>query len=347
MLRSAAVDIGLLSLGDVLPDPATGTLPSDAQRHRSIVERAVEAEALGFDLVHIGEHHGSGYQTSSPPVVLAAIGERTTRLRLSTGVALVANLDPVRMAEDYATVDVLSGGRAEIVAGRGSLFARTFEYLGQDPRQSKALFAEHLGLLVRLLGEERVSHPGGLRRPLEAFTSRPRPVGALPVWVGGGSSLDTPMLAARLGLPLMLPSVFGPPAAFVPVVEAYRAAWEQAGHPGAARVGAIAHCHIAATTRQARAAFEPYYRQYWTWVQALIRDYTPHLPPIEFDFDRLLNGPAICGSPAEALERIAEDQALLDLDRFAFMFDLGGMPEAVLCESLHRFGTEVLPALRT
>lgn len=341
------MDIGLLSLGDVLPDPATGELPSDARRTRSIVERAVEAEALGFDLVAIGEHHGSAYQTSAPPVILAAIGERTRRVRLSTGVTLAANLDPVRMAEDYATLDVLTGGRAEIVAGRGTLFARTFDYLGQDARQSRKLFAEHVELLVRLLAEERVDHPaGGLRPPLDGFTMRPRPTGTVPVWVGGGSTVDSPLLAARLGLPLMLPSVFGPPKSFVPIVEAYRAAWEEAGHPGRGRVGAIAHCHIAPTTQQARAAFRPHYEQYWTFIQTLIEEYSPHLPPVVFDFDELLAGPAVCGSPAEALERIAGDRELLDLDRFTFLFDIGGTPEPLLCETLQRFGTEVLPHLR-
>jgi len=196
------MEVGVLSLGDVLPDPISGgAAPTDAQRTRAIVEMGVAAEGLGFDLVHIGEHHGSGYQLSAPPVVLAAIGARTSTIRLSTGVTLAANLDPVRMAEDYATLDGLTNGRAEIVAGRGSYFARTFEYLGQDAKQSKALFAEHVELLVRLLHEEDVCHPGGLRAPLDHFTSRPRPEGPVPVWVGGGTSRDTPALAVRLGLP--------------------------------------------------------------------------------------------------------------------------------------------------
>ncbi len=340
------MEIGVLSLGDVLPDPIGGNLPTDAQRTRAIVEMAVAAEPLGFDLVHLGEHHGSGYQLSAPPVVLAAVGARTTTIRLSTGVALAANLDPVRMAEDYATLDGLSGGRAEIVAGRGSYFARTFEYLGQDARQSKALFAEHVELLVRLLREENVSHPGGLRPALDDFTSRPRPEGDLPVWLGGGSSRDTPALAARLGLPLMLPSVFAPPEQFVPAAEAYRAAWDAAGHDGPARVGAICHCHVAPTTQQARTVFEPHYRQYWGWVQDLVAAYTPNAPRMAFDFDTMLNGPAICGSAQQVIDRVGEWQAMLGLDRFAFMFDLGGMAQTTMLATLERFGTEVLPAIR-
>ncbi len=340
------MEIGLLSLGDVLPDPATGVVVSDAARHRAIVDQGVAAEQLGFDLVHLGEHHGSGYQLSAPPVVLAAIGERTERIRLSTGVTLAANLDPVRMAEDYATVDVLSGGRAEIVAGRGSYFARTFEYLGQDPKQSKELFAEHVELLVNLLRHENVSHPGGLRAALDSFTSRPRPVGELPVWVGGGTSRESVLLAARLGLPLMLPSVFAAPAVFKPMADTYREAWAGFGHPGAPRVGAIAHCHVAATGEAARSFFEPHYRQYWLWVQDLVAAYTPHAPRIGFDYQSMLAGPAVCGSPAEVIDRIRSIGEVLGLDRFSFMFDLGGMARSPLFDTIAHFGTEVLPHVR-
>jgi len=341
------MEVGVLSLGDVLPDPISGgAAPTDAQRTRAIVEMGVAAEGLGFDLVHIGEHHGSGYQLSAPPVVLAAIGARTSTIRLSTGVTLAANLDPVRMAEDYATLDGLTNGRAEIVAGRGSYFARTFEYLGQDAKQSKALFAEHVELLVRLLHEEDVCHPGGLRAPLDHFTSRPRPEGPVPVWVGGGTSRDTPALAVRLGLPLMLPSVFAPPEMFVPVAAAYREAWEQAGHAGPPRVGAISHCHVGPTSQHARATFEPHYRQYWGWVQDLIEAYTPNAPRMPFDFEAMLVGPAVCGSAEQVIDRIGQWDELLGLDRHSFMFDLGGMAQPTMLGSLERFGTEVLPALR-
>lgn len=341
------MEIGLLTLGDLLPDPATGVCRNDAQRHRAIVEMCVRAEGLGFDIVHLGEHHGNGYQLSAPPVVLAAIGERTSRLRLSTGVALAPHLDPVRMAEDYATLDCLSGGRTEIVAGRGSFFARTFEYFGQDSGQSRALFDEHVELLVRLLREEEVSHPAGkLRPPLQGFTSRPRPVGQLPVWLGGGASKETPLLAARLGLPLMLPSVFAAPDAFAQFAQVFRDAWQEAGHPGTPLVGACAHCHVAPTSQQARATFEPHYRQYWAWVQELVLAYTPRARPLPFDFDEMLTGPAICGSPAEVIDRIGHWKDVLGLDRLAFMFDLGGIPVPVMDEAMDLFASEVLPEVR-
>ncbi len=342
------MQIGLASLGDLLPDPATGRCSTDSERHRLIVEQAVLAESLGFDAVHLGEHHGSGYQLSAPVVVLAAIGAQTTSLTLSTGVTLVANQDPVRVAEDYATLSCITDGRAEIVAGRGSLFARTFEYLGQDPTMSRPLYNEHVELLHRLLNEEHVSHEGPLRAPLDDFTARPRADKPVPLWLGGGLNAETPTLAGRLGLPLMLPSVFAPPDAFGPHIETYQQVYEQHGHPGVPRIGAICHCHVDTTTQGAHATFEPYYSQYWGWVQDLIIDYTPQARKLPFDYDTMLAGPALCGSPAEVIDRVGQWTAALPLpiERLAFMFDLGGMPKDRLRATIERFGTEVAPHIR-
>ncbi len=337
------LEIGLLSLGDLLPDPNTGRCRTEAERHRTLVDQAVLAERIGMHAVHLGEHHGSSYQLSAPAVVLAAIGERTETLRLSTGVTLVANLDPFRVAEDYATLDVLTAGRAEIVAGRGSFFARTFEIFGQDPKQSQALFHDHVELLLRLLRSEEV-HADGLR-PLNGETSRPRPFGDLPVWIGGGSSTLTIDLAARLGCPLMLPSVFAPPAAFAPIVERYHEQWQAAGHADKPVIGACCHAHVAADAQQARAQFRVWYENYWAWVQGLIKSYTPEAQAMPFDYEALIDGPAVVGSPQEVVDRVSATAELLGLDRMIFMFDLGGIPDEMLYGTLELFGAEVIPAL--
>ncbi|MEZ5262723.1 MAG: LLM class flavin-dependent oxidoreductase [Acidimicrobiales bacterium] len=229
------MEIGLASLGDVLPDPVTEQLPSDARRHRSIVERCVEAEQLGFDNVHLGEHHGSGYQLSAPPVVLAAVGERTNRIRLSTGVTLVANLDPVRVAEDYATLDCLTGGRGPRSWPARATTSPVPSSLGPGPASFQQLFAEHVQLLVRLLGEEG-GDPYG-RGPAPAARSLHRPAPAGPDRCRCGSAVArraTPWRwPARLGLPLMLPSGnFAPIEAFAPWPKSCRTAWAEAGHAG-------------------------------------------------------------------------------------------------------------------
>ena len=337
------MQFGILSLGDLLPPPAGGAMPTEHERHRSFVDQAVVAEAAGFSAIHLGEHHGSDYQLSAPPIVLAAIGERTASLRLSTGVTLAANLDPVRVAEDYATLDVLTGGRAEIVCGRGSYFAKTFDFFGQQPNDSGSLFNEHVRLLDQLLNNERVDHPtGGHRPPLDGFTSRPRPVDRIPMWIGGGSSTHTIDLAAELGFNLMLPSVFAPPQMFAPMVERYRERHVAAGHDHAPVVGACCHTFIGPSSEAAQAAFEPAYRQYWDWVQELIANYTPGAPSLPFDFETLLEGPALVGNAEHILERIGMWDELLDLDRLITMFDLGGQPTPAVLEAIEAFGTQVV-----
>lgn len=344
-MSSAPLELGLLSLGDLLPDPNTGLERSEAERHRTLVDQGVLAEQIGMHSIHLGEHHGSSYQLSAPAVVLAAIGERTNTLTLSTGVTLVANLDPFRVAEDYSTLDVLTAGRAEIVAGRGSFFARTFEILGQDPKQSRALFNDHVDLLVKLLREENV-HADGLR-PLHGETSRPRPFGQnIPVWIGGGSSKESVDLAAKLGCALMLPSVFAPPETFKPIADRYREQWSLAGHKSEPIVGACCHTHVAHDSQTATKRFRTWYENYWNWVQDLIKSYTPRAEALPFDYEQMLAGPAIVGSPQEVLDRAKANQALLGLDRMIFMFDLGGIPDDVLYPSLELFGSSVIPQLR-
>lgn len=335
-------ELGLMTLGDLLPDPLSGKIVTEAARHRSIVDQAVFAEQAGFTSVHLGEHHFSDYMLSAPPVVLAAIGERTATLRLSTAVTLAGNLDPVRIAEDYATVDALSNGRVELVLGRGNVFVRTYEGFGHDVETARERYNEHVSLLARLLTEEDVTWSGDFRPPLKGHTVRPRPTGDMPMWIGAASP-GSAKLAADLGCWLMVPSVFGKPEIFVPVVDIYREHWEAAGRDWSdARVGACSHIHVGATSQAARRGWEPYYRRYWAFVGGLIGD--NGMWP-DFDLDELLAGPGICGSPAEVADRLESWRSIFDLDRHLLMFDLGGMDHPRLQQTLELFATEVMPSL--
>lgn len=342
--------VGLLSLGDCLDDPVGGGRPTPAARHRAIVESAVLAEALGFDSLWLGEHHFCDYVLSAPPVVLAAIAARTERLRLGTGVTLVANLDPVRVAEDYATLDGISGGRVELVAGRGIL-ADTYEAFGQATAESRERFRENLELLRRLWTETELRWSGRFRAPLERVTVEPRPVQRPhpPLWIGGGSSLHSVDLAAELGLPLMLPSVLAPPAAFAPLVARYRERWVRAGRdPAALRVGACSHVHVGPTSQAARERWRPYYANYLRFVDRIWqrRELVHARAGIELDYEKLLGGVAVCGSPAEVADRIAATREALGLDVQLLVFDLGGLPEPLVHEAMERFAADALPALR-
>lgn len=344
------MQLGLLSLGDCLDDPATGLRPTAAERHRAIVEEAVLAETLGFDSVWLGEHHFCDYVLASPPVLLAAIAARTSRVRLGTGVTLLANLDPVRVAEDYATLDAISDGRVDLVAGRGILID-TYEAFGQKPDESRERYREHLELLLRLWRETEVTWNGRFRAPLDAVTVEPRPVQKPhpPVWVGGGSSLHSVDLAAELGLPLMLPSVLAPALDFAPLVARYRERFAAAGHdPAAARVGCCHHVHVRPDSQDAREGWKPYYLNYLRFVDRVWsrRDLIHAKARVELDYERLLAGVAVCGSPAEVVDRIGAARETLGLDVHLAMFDLGGLPPAAVARTLDLYATAVAPQLR-
>jgi alkanesulfonate monooxygenase SsuD/methylene tetrahydromethanopterin reductase-like flavin-dependent oxidoreductase (luciferase family) len=237
------VDVYLLSLGDHLPDPVTGRRVTQARRLRSIVDAAVLAEQLGFAGAGIGEHHFHGYIVSAPELLLAAIAERTSRLRLATAVTLLAHANPVRVAEQLNTLDALSGGRAEISVARG-VSPRAWNAFGSpDEDDVRGRLAENLGLLLRLLDDQEdgqeVSWAGSTRPPLRGVRIQPRPVQVPrpPIWVGGGFSLRSAELAAAHRLPLLLPSTLHEAGVHLPVVAYYREQMrvlERAGHTEAA-----------------------------------------------------------------------------------------------------------------
>src|SRR2546423_8097184 len=205
--------LGLMTLGDLMKDPVTGTTMLPAERYRMLIDAAVIADQAGFHSVNVGEHHGLGYEISSPPVLLAAMAERTVQLRLSTAVALLANLDTLRLAEDYATVDVISGGRVEIVVGRGNFFASTYTLFGQTLEESRDRFDEALDLLVQLWPGNGLHWQGRFRPPINGEPLMPRPPqeGAAPASVGGGRTTATPRPAAEPPLRrLCPPSSFRP-----------------------------------------------------------------------------------------------------------------------------------------
>ena len=342
---------GLMSLGDRVADPVTGSLSTPDERHRMIVEAAVLAEAAGFTSVNIGEHHGIDYVFSAPPVLLAAIAERTQSLRLSTAVTLAANLDPLRMAEDYATVDVLSGGRVEIVAGRGNFFVSTYELFGQDVAESRERFDEGIELLLVLWKGGVVEWKGSFRPPIANIALQPAPVQQPhpPVWIGGGSSPETAELAARLGLRLMLPSAFGNPAGFRTVVDHYLEHFAAAGHGHRPELGACWHVNVARTSQAAHDRWEPRYRRYHEWMQRLLRKVNPAIPEYllkPFDYEWLTwNGPAICGSPAEVVDRLGSLAEMLGAETHLLYLDMGGMPPQELFEMVELIGSDVLPQL--
>jgi alkanesulfonate monooxygenase SsuD/methylene tetrahydromethanopterin reductase-like flavin-dependent oxidoreductase (luciferase family) len=343
--------LNLMSLGDIIADPISGQMMSAQERYRMLIDAAVIADQAGFNGINIGEHHGIDYTFSTPPVLLAAIAERTTKLRLGTAVALAANLDTFRLAEDYAAVDVISNGRVDIVTGRGNFFESTYTLFGQSPEESPARFAEAMELLCTLWSGKPVHWTGKFRSPINGERLQPLPVQneELPFWVGGGSSRDTAELAGRLGLKLMLPSAFGRPDKFIDVANIYRDAYAAAGHPGGPEVGACWHGWVERDGEAARTRFEPRYRAYHEFTQKLIKRVNPNPPPYlsaAFDYDFLrLQGPAIVGSPAEFVDRLRALSDMLGADVNLVKMDMGGVPREEYLDMVRLVGEEVVPQL--
>ncbi|MEV6823505.1 LLM class flavin-dependent oxidoreductase [Amycolatopsis sp. NPDC051102] len=319
--------ISLLDLGDRMEDPVTGYFPSQSERHRAIVDASAAADEAGFHSVHIGEHHGLEYIYSAPPVILAAIAERTKNLRLSTGVTLAANLDPVRVAEDYATVDVLSGGRCEVVVGRGHFFADTYALFGQSVDDSHELFKE----------------------AINGFSLQPQPVAGMPLWIGGGASGTSVELAARLGLDLLLPSVFGDPEKLKPGVEVYREKFASYGHGREPRIGAAWHVNVGKTSQAARERWEPRYRAYFDLMTQRGSRAKPTSTPFydqPLDFDHVTtHGPAMVGSPAEVADRLSRAAELLTADTHLLSLNMGGCPTEEFIDMVELIGAEMIPQL--
>lgn len=343
--------LSLMSLGDIIDDPVTGTPFSAPEKYRMWIEAAQIADRGGFYGVNFGEHHGLDYVFSAPPVMLAAIAAKTTNIKLSTAVALAANLDPFRLAEDYATVDVISGGRVEIVTGRGNFFETTYNLFGQDPQSSPARFAEAMELLCELWKGEPVHWTGQFRPPINGERLQPTPVqtGVPPFWVGGGSSPETAQLAGRLGLKLMLPSAFGRPDKFAPVADIYREAFDKANHAHSAEVGACWHGWVHKDGAEAHKRFRPRYEAYHAFSQALIKKVNPNPPPYfttAFDYEMLTTkGPAVVGSPQQFIDRLCELDALLHADVNLIKMDMGGVPTGEFLEMVTLLAEKVIPHL--
>jgi alkanesulfonate monooxygenase SsuD/methylene tetrahydromethanopterin reductase-like flavin-dependent oxidoreductase (luciferase family) len=341
------MEFGLMSLGDHLPDPATGRrAATQAERFREIVDYLVMAERLGFDAVHLGEHHFSHYIVSAPQMVLASVAEHTKKLKLSTGVTLLPHHDPLRIAEDFATLDVLSNGRAEVVIGRG-VFPHTYKHMGQDIEQSRAMTDEGLDLLRLLWTGENVSWKGTFRAPLENVTQQPRPVQQPhPDIYLSGSSPDAVDMAARKGLPIAIAVVSTGFANMRDLIARYREQYRASGNDLAnMKVAVSFHCHVDRDGAKARAYFGPHQFGYLNWVLSEIGVPGRQFPPTH----TTLGNPdsiAIAGSPAQVIDDMSRwIEAAGGVDRLIIQSDQGGMPAARVRASVELFAAEVMPVL--
>ena len=339
------MELGIYSFVERTPDPRTGDLISAEARLQHLLEEIELADQVGLDVFGIGEHHRPEYLSSSPAVILAAAAGRTRRIRLSSAVTVLSSDDPVRVFQDFATLDLLSGGRAEIMAGRGS-FIESFPLFGYGLEEYDALFAEKLDLLLALRRAERVTWSGKHRPAIPGLGVYPRPVqNPLPVWIAVGGTPKSVVRAGTLGLPIALAIIGGEPERFVPLIDLYRESARRAGHDlQTLPVSINSHGLIADTSeRAAEEAFGPYAE-----VMGRIGRERGWPPPTrrQFDAERAPRGALFVGDPQEVIDKILFEHRLFGHQRFLLQMSVGTLPHATVMRSIELLGTVVAPAVR-
>jgi probable LLM family oxidoreductase len=338
------MELGIYTFADVGSDPQTGESTSPAQRMRNLVDEMELADQVGLDVFGLGEHHRPDFAVSSPVVALAAGAERTENIRLTSAVTVLSSDDPVRVFQDFATLDLLSGGRAEIMAGRGS-FTESFPLFGYDLDDYDELFAEKLQLLMALRDGERVTWQGKHRAPLDDIGVYPRPIqDPIPIWIAVGGNPQSVIRAGVLGLPLAVAIIGGEPARFAPLVELYREAASQVGKPGLP-VSINSHTYVAETSQQAADEFFPAYAGMMSRI-GRERGWQP-MTRQQFDALRSPRGALAVGSPQEVAEKIIAQHEIFGHQRFMGQISVGHLPHARAMKAIELFGTEVAPVVRS
>jgi len=338
------MQIGIDSFAAAFDD--TSLALSESDRLRDLIEQIEHADQVGLDSFGIGEHHRKEFLDSAPTVILGAAAARTRDIRLTSAVTVLSSADPVRVFQNFATLDLLSQGRAEIVVGRGS-FTESFPLFGLRLEDYDSLFAENLDLLLKIREDEHVHWSGEHRAPLTGQGVYPRPVqDPLPIWLGVGGTPRSFARAGALGLPLMVAIIGGELRRFRPLVDLYREAGREAGYSSdRLRVGVHAQGYVASTTEQAVADFFP------GWARAMTdvgkeRGWAP-VTRADFDAQRGPEGALLVGNAEEVAEKIARhSEALGGISRLTFQMNAASLPHAKLMRAIEEIGTHVAPVMR-
>jgi probable LLM family oxidoreductase len=339
------MEIGISTFVETTPDFQTGEIKSHAERLREVVEEIVLADQVGLDIFGVGEHHRKDYAASSPAVLLAAAASQTKRIRLTSAVSVLSSDDPVRVFEQFAMLDGISNGRAEIMAGRGS-FIESFPLFGYDLKDYDELFDEKLDLLLKIRESEKVSWSGNHRAAIHNLGVYPRPVqNPLPVWIGSGGTPESVIRAGVLGLPLVLAIIGGRPLQFAPLVQLYKKAAAQAGHDlSQLPVASHSHGFIAEDTQTAADKFFPSTQQAMN-VLGRERGWG-HYDRASFDAARSFEGALYVGDPETVAKKIIHLRKNVGITRFMLHVPVGSMPHEDVMRAIELLGKEVAPLVR-
>ncbi len=335
------MEIGIYTFAEMAP----GSRPAASARDRlrDLVEEATLADQVGLDVFGVGEHHRAEYVASAPAVVLAAIAAQTERIRLTSAVTVLSSADPVRVFQAFATLDLLSSGRAEVMAGRGS-FTESFPLFGYALADYDALFDEHLDLLLALRDSERVTWTGQHRAPIAGRGVYPRPLqDPLPVWIAVGGTPESAVRAGTLGLPMALAIIGGQPERFAPFAEIHREAARRAGHARPA-LSINGHGFVAGTSQGAADVAYPGFAE--TMDRIGRERGWPPLSRDQFEASRTLRGANFVGSPAEIVDKILFQHEVFGHDRTTLQLTVGPTPHREVLRAIELLGTEVAPAVR-
>lgn len=339
------MEIGICTFADVGTHPVTKEIITPHQRLHDLIEEIELADQLGLDIFAIGEHHRPDYAVSAPAIVMAAAAVKTKNIKLSSGVTVLSSDDPVRVFQQFSTVDLLSDGRAEIMAGRGS-FIESYPLFGYHLNDYDELFSEKLEMLIRLNEDEKISWKGKHTQSINQLGVYPRPFqNKLPIWVAIGGTPDSVVRAAQLGLPMMLAIIGGMPARFAPLIKLYRDVYAGTGHPkDQLRIGINSHTYIAETSQQARDEFYPPYSEVMTRI-GRERGWSG-MSRADFDAATEPHSHLLVGSPQQVIDKILYEYSIFGHTRFLAQMSIGALPHPQVMKAIELLGDAVAPAVK-
>ncbi|MDE3183557.1 MAG: LLM class flavin-dependent oxidoreductase [Bacteroidota bacterium] len=339
------MELGLMSFADMQPESLSGNGISAHQRLKDLMEEIKLADELGLDVFGLGEHHRPDYAVSSPEVILGAAAAITKNIKLTSAVTVLSSDDPVRVFQNFSTVDLLSGGRAEIMAGRGS-FIESFPLFGYDLQDYDELFTEKLDLLLNLNKSTKVSWQGKHRASINNLGVYPRPYQkSIPVWIAAGGTPVSAVRAATLGLPLMLAIIGGRPEQFVPFINLYKETFAKTGKDlSQLQLGVNNHFYVSENSHQAADEFYPHYAEVMSRI-GRERGWPP-LSREQYEYLRSPKGALMVGSVQEVVDKILYEHELFGNTRFLAQASVGNVPHKLIMHSIELFGTKVVPVIR-
>ncbi len=339
------MELGIGMFGDLQVDPQTGKIQSNQQRIQEIIEEIKLMDEVGVDFFGMGEHHREDYAVASPEIILAAAATVTKQIKLGSAVSVLSSADPVKLYQDFATVDLLSNGRAEIMAGRGS-FIESFPLFGYDLKDYSSLFEEKLDLLLRLNASPTVNWTGKHRASLINQSIYPRPEsGKMPIWIAVGGTTESVIRAGKLGLPVMFAIIGGSPINFKPLFEVYEQAYADHGHDMSKfQVGVHMHAFFGEESKGIADWYYPFYSNQMNRIGAS-RGWPPY-QRTQYDYGRSRHGHLIIGDVNESVDKILQIQETFGLTRFSAHMDVGSPDHSKMMKAIELYGKEIIPQVK-